>query len=381
LYGSENLKRVFDVEISTVSTIKELEALERWWIEMHKLDENAGFFLSYEWMSSVMRAHPDEWVVIIAAERNRPVALLPLRRTVRQSKSQGREIRMLTAAGRLGWAQYAGFICHPDYEKEAIVALAQSVSKNSWDEFHFKHVPMDGRLRLFCENLDQKSMRAQNVPDVINGGTVNSLICPFVALEGTFDEWVDARSANRRKKFRKSLRELEDDPQLRIEYSTPETVSAHLEILFRNWYDQWAPQRGRRAAHAAVEAYRTHLAHAENLGVLDVPVLWREDTPMIAIANINDHTEAKVYVIATGRNTSIDEQGIGLKIHIDSIRRAFQSGMKTYDFCHGDEPYKFDFGAQPMQVSNLIFQRPPQSSGKPKTDRVERRALDRELVS
>lgn len=370
-----------NVDISTVSTVKELEALERWWIEMHKRDTKAGFFLSYEWMSSVMLAHPNEWIVIIAAENNRPVALLPLRRSVRESKSQGREIRSLTSAGRLGWAQYAGFICHPRFEQEAIVALAQSVSQSPWDEFHFKHVPMDNRLRLFCENLDRSSMRAQNVPDVINGGTVNSLICPFISLDGSFDEWVDARSANRRKKFRKSIRELEDDKQLRIEYSTPETVSSHLEILFRNWYDQWAPKRGRRAAHAAVEAYRTHLAHAEKMGVLDVPVLWRDDTPLIAIANINDHSDGKVYVIATGRNTAIEEQNIGLKIHIDSIRRAFESGMKIYDFCHGDEAYKFDFGAKPMSVSNLVFQRPPEKSSKPKGSSSERRVLDRELVA
>ena len=46
-----------------------------------------------------------------------------------------------------------------------------------------------------------------------------------------------------------------------------------------------------------------------------------------------------------GRDEDASEPFIGLLLHAHAIRWAIENNLRTYDLCHGNEPYKYSLGA------------------------------------
>lgn len=45
---------------------------------------------------------------------------------------------------------------------------------------------------------------------------------------------------------------------------------------------------------------------------------------------------------------------IGWVLHAHDMRWAIENGLKTYDFCHGNEPYKYSYGAEDRLVRHVV---------------------------
>jgi CelD/BcsL family acetyltransferase involved in cellulose biosynthesis len=75
-------------------------------------------------------------------------------------------------------------------------------------------------------------------------------------------------------------------------------------------------------------------------------VLWREETPLGALASFVDPQKASLLFYIGGRDESVDNPPPGLVLHAHSIRHAIANGFRTYDFLRGNEGYKYSLGAQ-----------------------------------
>lgn len=48
---------------------------------------------------------------------------------------------------------------------------------------------------------------------------------------------------------------------------------------------------------------------------------------------------------------------IGPLLHAQSVRWGIENGYASYDLCHGDEPYKFGYGAAATRVNYFSIRR------------------------
>ena len=252
-------------------------------------------------------------------------------------------------------ADYAGLICRPGFEEQAIPALASRVRQLNWTEFHFENVMVSQRrFELFVQRLARHDFELREL-DRRNPDGIDNSICPVVTLGADRDAYLDNRlSANTRQKIRRLLRELDESTEFRITHATAETIDRDLDILFRFWVEKWGASKGKRLGRI-VRAGRAALKAACAAGSLFMPVLWREDRPLGALASLTDERK-KVVLFKTGsRDETFNSPPPGVLLQAHSIRHAIASGYTTYDFLRGNEPYKYSFGAEERRIKSFCI--------------------------
>lgn len=349
------------MHVDVIETWDAFLGLQQAWEAVHTRDPDAGYFLSWQWMGEVFRANPDRWRVLAVRPDDAGsdhICFFPLKLGTRWSGSSRQFTTEIQAAGRLSWGQYTGFICLPEQEKPAVSAVAAELKKMPWGRLSHKNDPCRRRLKLLLEEFDPSGYRISHGEDVINGGTVDNLICPQVQLPGDYESYLQScLSSNTRQKMRRFWRKFEAADDLTITNSDDGSYEQDLTILLDFWLISWAPSRGQSSAERAVAKYREILAQSHSLGAVHIPVLWRGDRPLGALANIVDRGKKHLYFIAAGRDENVQDPNIGLLLHAHNIQWAIANGIGTYDFCHGNEPYKYSFGATDRNVSNVSIYR------------------------
>lgn len=349
------------VQVDVIETWDAFLGLRQAWDAVHARDPEAGYFLSWDWFAEVFRANPGRWrVLAVKPGGSVPdhVCFFPLKLGTRWSSSSQQFTTDLQAGGRLSWGQYTGFVCLPEQEKTAIAAVTAKLTDMPWGRLSHKNDPCRRRLDLFLNGFAESEYRISHGEDIINGGTTDNLICPLIELPDDYESYLQSSlSSNTRQKMRRFWRKFEAADDLMIRNSTAETHERDLTILLDFWFTSWAPARGRSSAERAVQKYREILGQSHALGAVHIPVLWRGDRPLGALANIVDRDKQHLYFIAAGRDETVQDPNVGLLLHAHNIRWAIGNSIRSYDFCHGNEPYKYSFGASDRRVSNVSIYR------------------------
>lgn len=175
--------------------------------------------------------------------------------------------------------------------------------------------------------------------------------CPYIDLPEDYETYLKAHvSANTRQKIRRFMRQIENAEDLFFTISDKTTIDRDLDILVDLWTRQWEGSKGRKAKDLAA-TYRRILQNSFACGTLHLPVLWRGDTPLGALGSLVDWQKRRLHFIVASRDELQPEPFVGWVLHADSIRWAIDNGIKIYDFCHGDESYKYSYGAQDHHVN------------------------------
>ena len=348
--------------VDVIDTPEGFAALESSWEVIHHRDPNAGYFLSWRWMAEVLRACPETWVVLgVRAEgRCSPyVCFLPLRVKERWSRSRGEHVTELEAAGRFLWGQYSGFVCDPAFEGSALPALARALQDLPWTRLTLKHLSEPARrTRLFVDGFDDRDYRVKVSSSRIDGSGVDGLICPFVQLPDDFETYLRSSvSNNTRQKIRRFLHRIDASDELRVTIADQGTFGRDLDVLLELWRRRWAPRRGADTADAVTSKYREILTRSFALDAVLLSVLWCDRTPLGALASIIDRQGGTLHFIAGARDEEAAEPFIGIVLHAHDIRWAIENRLATYDFCHGNEAYKYSFGAVDRVVQHLSVSR------------------------
>jgi CelD/BcsL family acetyltransferase involved in cellulose biosynthesis len=350
-----------DLSVALLRDIEEVEGLRSEWDNLHSQDPLSGVFLSWNWMMEAFRENGGRFVVLVARSKQQMgqvVGILPLKSRVHWSRSQNALQTQYHAGGRLIWSEYTGFLCNPAFETQVLDRFARNVSELPWVSLSMRYVDQEERIKLFHAAFPKDRFEAKFKAYRINKGETNNLVSPQVDLPETFDAYLAEKlSTSFRQKFRRfeKLHLLTGD--LHFSVADEESFESHIKILLDFWISKWAPAKGLSTAKKVATNYRRILKAALNTGTLFLPVLWKGDQPLGALGHILDPELRRVHFIVVGRNIDSRASYIGQLMHLGSIEWAIAHGYRTYDFCHGDEPYKYRYGTENVDMRYLSIRR------------------------
>lgn len=344
------------LQVDVIDDYSEFNSLRSQWDAIYELDDEARFFLSWAWISLIFQRYPEGTRVLAVrkadAERGTGyVAFFPIRFRTRLDKKRGcftTEVRM---AGSYFWSDYMGFICHPDFEEVAITKLSQSLLDFSWSCLALKNVYIsERRLNHLLAPFKTPEFSIEDRPRRTREENYNLLVCPSVDLPGDYESYLQEKvSSKMRQKLRRYMRKVESSDELHIRVSNEETFSHNIDLLVEMWRRKWAYQKG-EDVNRLVSKYRQILNSAYNAGLLYLPVLWRGDEAVGALASFIDNQKKCLLFFVTGRDETVNDPSPGMLLHAYSIRWAIEHGLRTYDFLRGDERYKYSFGTVDRQL-------------------------------
>jgi len=345
------------MHIDVINTRAGFDALRDNWDQVFMADPHAQHFLSFTWLKAYLRRR-GRWFILALrekAEGSAYVAFFPLRVITQQDKKTGRFFDEIIMAGNFA-ADYTGFITLPAYEHHAVAGFCAFLKQQSWTHLKLEYMcgPLSRRDAMIRALQGPQVMFRDSTPKSLND--INNCVCPVVTLPASFDEYLEtSMSSQTRQKLRRFLRKVEGDPSYHISFATHETIARDMDILFKFWRAKWAPYKGKDRAEKIIVSTRDMLMDCFRDGTLEVPVLWYEDRPLGALANIIDKSKGVVLFYITGRDETWTTPSPGLVLHGFCIRRAIEMGFREYDFLRGNEPYKYMFGPWERTISCTQF--------------------------
>ncbi|MFT6304783.1 MAG: hypothetical protein ACJAY2_003987 [Pseudomonadales bacterium] len=334
-------------------------ALKQSWEAVYRCDEEAHYFVSWQWLSSFYE-QDSESICILAFENdsdsNPPIygAFLPLKLQLRLSANKG-ELYNSYCMGGNNWADYTGIVCLPELERVAIPAFSKFLRKMLWRRLHLKSICMsDRRLQLLLGAFKNDDYKIGDEQSTDNGGATNLDKAPGINLPKSYDEYLTHHvSSNTRQKIRRFQRKVDADPGLQIQVSPPENYEHYLEYFEKYWSERWATAKGDRVNDLASK-YSEFIRNALQAGDMFMPVLLNNNIPVSMLACYVDRCRKSVLFFVGARDAEFDKLASGLVLHATAIEWAIGQGYRYYDFLRGDESYKYTLGARDQLIRNVV---------------------------
>lgn len=361
LWEATSVDVEFGLRVEVIDSFTAFAQLQGAWAELLARDPESGLFLSWPWLAESFVRNPGRWRVLAVREgaRNgRYLGFLPLKYRVHWSRTENLLQTQVDPGGRLGFSEYVGFLCDPADETRVLTTFARHLAQSGWSDLELRYEPTGRRSRIFAEAFPGDQFRVVWQPYIINGGTTNNLVCPQIALPDRYETWLETGpGSNTRQKIRRFTRKFIDTGALRITLSDAQSFAQDLDVMMGFWRTKWAALKDPENLSGLEANYRQMMTDSLALGALVMPVMWRGDTVIGVMGGIADFARGQLVFAVSGRDMTSDDPAIGLLLHSHAIRWAIENGFSIYDFGHGDEPYKYTFGAVDIEVFNLRMSR------------------------
>lgn len=329
-------------------------ALRDRWRALEARDPEGTVFLSWDWLAQVFADNPERWRVLAVWHGPRLVCVLPLSYRLHWSRSRQEFQTEIEAGGRLVRSAYTGFLCEPGYEDIAVDALAEALRRQPWARMSLRYDGSRSRSAKFMSAFAGTAYSVSARQHLINNGETDTLICPRVTLPGDYETWLtNGPGKNTRQKIRRYSRRYLVSGDYTLSHDPGSALKSDIGAMLRLWMRKWAPVKGARTARLLAANYLRILTTASRLGLLYLPVLRCEGRVIGALGHILDPRMKRVHFILAGRDETVTGNFIGPLLHSQAIGWAIDRGYEVYDFGHGNEAYKFNFGAQPETVSSF----------------------------
>ncbi len=355
------------MRVEVIDTYPAFLAAEAAWKALEDRDPQTTVFLSWDWMAEAFRDNPYRWsvlAVLAPGQADGFVALLPLKYRVHWSRSQDEFQTQLEAAGRLLFSEYTGFLCDPAFEELSLRHLARHLGMMPWAILSMRYVAQAERAERFCAAFEQMGYGVEWKEYRINKGETDNLICPQVRLPDDFQTYLQTSiSANTRQRYNRFKRQHFAKGDYHFTHCDTDSLDADLNILTQLWKKRWIDQKSAQSAEQVAGNFEKMLRAAHAVDGLFLPVLWRGETPLGALGHVMDPRTGAMHFIIAGRDPDAEEMFIGSALHFHSIESAIFLGCETYDFGHGDEAYKFSYGAEGKALQYFAIRRPDADAG------------------
>ena len=348
------------IQIEVVEEMSAMHSLRPAWDALLARDPDSGFYLSWEWMASLFEDNPGNWCVLCLWDPTAPDALcgvLPMRRRLYWSKSRRAFQTQLAGAAKLGLGEFCGILCDPQRERWTTAALALALNQMTWSHLSLRYEPTGRRLRMLAASLPKEDFSVKWPDYTINDGATNQLVLPQIELPATMEEYLASLSRNRRQKLTRARRLMSGDAPMQIRLPEPETFEGMRDTVLTLWQARWAEEMSTKRLENLVGYYGTFLDRVWKLGVLYMPTLWQNDEMIGALAHVADQGTKRMTFVVGARRTDAKDSELGLLQHGLAIEHAIGEAFKFYDFGHGDEPYKYSYGATDKQLAYVEVSR------------------------
>jgi CelD/BcsL family acetyltransferase involved in cellulose biosynthesis len=209
-------------------------------------------------------------------------------------------------------------------------------------------------IRLLLRHFPQTDFDMRASEDTNELDNINLCRCPYVKLPSRWNSYLNQElSANCRQRIRRLLKKVENSCEFRITHTTAQTVNLDLSILLDLWILKWGNRKGERL-DSIQKIYRTMLMHCFSQGSLFLPVLWKGEIPLGALALLIDPEKRSLLFYVGGRDATVNNPPPGFVLHAYSIRYAIHHGFTTYDFLRGNESYKYSFGKKERRIRHIV---------------------------
>ncbi|MEH2330489.1 GNAT family N-acetyltransferase [Nostoc sp.] len=355
-----------DIEIEIIDNFETFQTIRNHWDSVYKTDPEAQFFLSWTWISGVVKKlcnHSRAAWFILAAKSTAPtseyVAFFPLEIGIAEHPEGWLQSRL----SMMGVAdtEHLGFICLPEYEAAVTSAFAQFLQQQqeTWAIFELENIQTSkGRMSRLLDQFSTEAFeltQQEQLSDLVD--QIDNSIVPYIALPDDWEQYLQTVvSSNTRQKIRRLLRKVENSNEFHLTQVNAENLDIHLEILLGFWQTNWEGRKSADYCQKIAEKIGFVLRHCFEHQSLYLPVLWQGKQPLGAIANLMDFDRKTALFLIAGRDDTARELSSGLVLHAYGIQHAIDNKFKVYDFLMGNEAYKFSFGAKARQIKTVLIQ-------------------------
>ena len=356
------------MNIEIIDRIEVFEAIRAYWEDIYNRDPQAQFFISWVWISKSIKEYNQSkipWLILAVKSSSNSsdyAGFLPLIIETNDNEQGGFFFNQLSPIGVTD-AEYPGLLCLPEYEVEVVSCLANYLQQqDSWSILEMPNIPQaNKRLSLLLSNFDGASFKTkeQSLDSYQNPlDNVKNNIIPYLTLPDSWELYLqDTLSANTRQKIRRFLRKIENSAEFRITNVNEENLERHIEIITGFWRASWEGRKGVKDCNLILRGMALELRQLFEHNCLHLPVLWQQDKPLGAIANLVDVNKKTILFMVGGRDETFKKFPPGFVLHAYAIRDAIKNGFQTYDFLMGNEAYKYSFGAQERYIQTVTVER------------------------
>jgi len=283
----------------------------------------SSIFLTPEW-TEVARRHDHSEPITLAAG-DPPFAIAALARSA--------DGTLRFAGGELTDEQ--DVVASPADARGAAVAVARWIANECAPRVLLEYVPEDApTLDAIAETLGATGYR------VTRERLVTS---PRIKLPTDFATYVQSLGKKERHELRRKLRRFESAPGTGFRWANERERPAALDRFFA----LHRLSKGEKAAFmtAETEAFFRDIADAlAPLGRLRLGVVRAHDEDAAVLFAFAYGDTLALYNAAY--DPALSSLSLGIASHSFAVRDAIAEGFKIYDLLRGDEPYKYDLGAQ-----------------------------------
>ncbi len=318
---------------------EELDRLEPEWRELVPRTFLRCVFVSPTWLRVWWQDFADgrELMLLSVRRGQELVGVAPFMR------DDGR----LTFAGDTEICDYMDFTAVAGAEQAVLTAVLRSLSQESWQE-----------LVLWAVRDDSPTLRA--LPSVCADLGLSlevelEDVCPRVDLPGSWEEYLARLDKKDRHELRRKLRKLPQGGRVGLEVlERPDEVQPALDDFLR----LHGAARSEKAAFMTERMARffRHIVSAlAQEGLVELIFLTLDRVRVAGVLCFR--TEDELLLYNSGYDVAYAGLSVGLLSKALSLQRAIEEGRRRFDFLRGAEPYKYDLGAENLNVYRCVIRR------------------------
>jgi CelD/BcsL family acetyltransferase involved in cellulose biosynthesis len=290
----------------------------------------ASIFLTPEWIG-VARAHDRrEQITLAAGQPSRAIAAL----------ARDADGTIHFAGGELTDEQ--DVVAAPEDAQAAAIAVARWIASERAPRVVLEYVPEDsGTLDALATEFGSAgyAVRCERL-----------VTSPRIALAASYDAYVQSLGKKERHELRRKLRRFEAAPNAGFRWTSDGERSAVLDRFFA----LHRLSKGEKAAFmtSETESFFRDIADAlASRGWLRLGVVHAYDEDAAVLFAFAYGDTLALYNAAY--DPALASLSLGIASHAYAVRDAIAQGFKVYDLLRGDEPYKYDLGAQDRWLVRL----------------------------
>lgn len=253
--------------------------------------------------------------------------------------------RQLTLLGS-GISDYLDPLINPAHSAEVLLRLRTHLFElTKWDICDWQDL-FDGSPLL--------GLAAPRVP--VHVRAIPDTPCSEIRIAGTFQEFWAARSKDLRRNLRRYGRRARQEGAISFAVTStpdPELLDALARLHSDRWQQRGEP--GMLEANRSGAFVRDISREFASLGILRFFTLrYREEIVALSLGFLYRNT---VYSYLSAFDPQYEILGFGRRLLYESLRYCYRNRRSVWNFCRGDEPYKFSFGAEVIPKSRLVLTR------------------------
>ncbi len=242
---------------------------------------------------------------------------------------------------------YQTFVTARGRESELYQELFDYLAEQPWNKMELSSLPEGSpSLELIPEMARSKGYSV----DVSEQD-----VSPGLPLPSSWDDYLAGLSKKGRHELRRKFRRLENNGTYEV-YSVDGALSldGSLDDFFRMMRDS----RQDKAMFLTPKREQFFRHMAEEMARADVLRLFFMEVSGERVASVMCFDYGQVrFLYNAGYNPEYAPLSVGLLLKSTCLQQAIEQDMGYFDFLRGDERYKYELGAQVVQVYRMVVQR------------------------